>query len=158
MAERIGQLLDLARAGDGIENKAIGVLLKGFHSGFQFLQRAADNAGQHKADHHSSNQNQRGGNQNDTGHLPETFVDGLVNIADADHAPCAVGDFLRGVDDGILHIGAVTQTCQPSGLLLFQPCVEQLLLGVVDHVAAFVHQVAVAVLADAHIVDGGGQS
>ena len=53
MAERIGQLLDLAGAGDGIENKAIGVLLKGFHSGFQFLQRAADNAGQHKANHQS---------------------------------------------------------------------------------------------------------
>ena len=158
MVERIGQLLDLAGAGDSIEHKAVGVLLEGFHGIFQLLQGAAEAAGQHIGDHEGGHQNQRGGEEDDTGHLPEAFVDGLVNVADTDHAPCAVGDFLRGVDDGILHIGAVTQTCQPSGLLLFQPCVEQLLLGVVDHVAAFVHQIAVAVLADAHVIDGGGQS
>ena len=109
MAERIGQLLDLAGAGDSIEHKAVGVLLKVFHGIFQLLQGAAEAAGQHIGDHEGGHQNQRGGEEDDTGHLPEAFVDGLVNVADTDHAPGAARHLLGGINNGIFHIGAVAQ-------------------------------------------------
>ena len=157
MAERIGQLLDLAGAGDGVEYKAVSVLLERLHRIFQLLQRAAQRAGQHEGDYKRGDQNQRTSIQNDTGHLPEAFVDGLVNITDADDAPGAARHFLGGVDDGVLDVGAVAQAGQTPGFLFLQPGVQKLLLWVVDHVAALVHQVAVAVLADTDVVDGGSQ-
>ena len=158
VAEGIRKVLHLPRAAHRAKDKVVGILLKCLHCVLQLLERAAQQAGQHPAHRQRRRKDQRCRCHSDAHHLPEAFVDGLINVADADNAPWAVRHALDTVDDSILHIGAVTKAGQTAGLLLFQARVEKLLLRVVDHIAALIHQVAVAVLADAHIVDGGGQS
>ena len=153
--ERIGEFLHFPRAGHRLERKAVGVLLKGFHGVFQPLQRAAEHVRDHPPHQQRRRQNQRGGGQRDARHLPKTFVDGLVDKADADDPPAAVGHVLDAVDDGIFDVGAVGQGGQAGGIFLLDASVQQLLLRVVDHVALVVHQKAVAVLADADAADAG---
>ena len=157
VAEGIRKILHLPRAAHRAKDKVVCVLLKRLHCVLQLLERAGQQTGQHPAHHQRRHKDQRCRCHGDAHHLPEAFVDGLINVADADNAPWAVRHALDTVDDGILHIGAVTKAGQTPCFLLFQACVEKLLLRVVDHIAALIHQVAVAVLADADVVDRCGQ-
>ena len=157
MPEGIREVLHLPRAAHRLERKVVGILLKLLHGGFQLLQGAGQRTGQHPAHDERRKQDQYGGSHSDAGHLPEALVDGLVDVADTDDAPRAARHALDAVNDGILDIGAVAEAGQTARFLLFPARVQKLLLRVVDPVAAFVHQVAVAVLANADVADGGSQ-
>ena len=95
-----------------------GVLLKLLHGCFELLQRAGQQTGQHPARRQRGQKNKPRRDNRDAHHLPEALIDGFVNVADADDAPCAARHTLYAVDDRVLHVGAVAEAGQTPGLLL----------------------------------------
>ena len=88
VAEGVREVLHLPRAAHGLKGEVVGVLFK----------PRRDNRNAH--------------------HLPEALIDGFVNVADTDDAPCAARYTLYTVDDRVLHVGAVAEAGQTPGLLL----------------------------------------
>ena len=118
VAEGVREVLHLPRAAHGLKGEVVGVLLKLLHGCFELLQRAGQQTGQYPARHQRGKKNKPRRDNRDAHHLPEALIDGFVNVADADDAPCAARHTLYAVDDRVLHVGAVAEAGQTPGLLL----------------------------------------
>ena len=158
VAEGFRELLHLQRAAHRGIGEAVGPLFKLPHGRREALEGPGQGAGNHNAADEGRQQNRHGRQYQQPGDFPDVGRDQLVHIADAHHPPGASLHCLDGVDDVVLAVNAVGAGGQCAGVLGLEPGVDQLLLGVIENPAALVHQEAVAVLADAHVVDVRGDA
>ena len=119
------------------------------------MHGAGKRAEQHKANDDGGQQDTDAGGGQNAADLLHALGDELLDEAHTDNAPMAV--FQRGerIDHAAALVAAVRQARDERCVLPLEVGIDELLLRVIDDVAALVHQEAVAVLADADVVQVG---
>ena len=154
MAEGFRELLHLHHAAHRHVGKAPGTLFKLAHGPGQTLERPGQGPGDDDAAKQRRQEDGRRCQGQQAEILPDAGGDQLIDIAHAHHPP---GTSLHRVDDVdhiVVIVCAVGQPRQGGGVLLLELGVDELLLGMVEDIT-LIHQKAVAVLADADVVDIG---
>ena len=136
----------------------VGIGLEVLHGRLQRPEGTGEQAGEQPAGEQGRQKHHGGDEQGQVYHLADVAVDQLVHVADTHHPPIAALHTGEGIDDGVIGPSAVLHLRELGRVLGFQAGVEQLLLGVIDHVAVPVHQKAVAPLANAYIIHIAGDA
>ena len=158
VTEGAGQFLYFPGTAHGVVVEVVGIGLEVLHGGLQGPEGTGEQAGEQPAGEQGGQKHHGSDEQGQVYHLADVAVDQLVHVADTHYPPIAALHTGEGIDDGVIGPSAVLHLRELGRVLGFQAGVEQLLLGVIDHVAVLVHQKAVAPLSNAYIIHIAGDA